>query len=213
MTYIAPKYNKAAFDIYELAFGYRAIPYPKLLAAKALEIAESFDGTKSDRSGTTSETLSKLGAVLFKKDENGVEAFCPVTIRYEDKVYELNYATISISMTKNIVKTNLINRRGSVKELIQLQDYKFTINGVMLGSQDLDDADYFLPQDKLADLNELFNINAPVELENAFSDIFLQDDNSVVIEALTLPDMRGVDGAQAYSITVSSDTVLELEEI
>lgn len=193
--YIAGTFNP--FDIYAAVFGYRALPFPQ--------------GQLNNLVPDVDEKISKLGAVLYKKDSKGREAFCPITLtRVQNgkivKKYELPYSTVAIQLRKNIVKTALPGRRGSVKELIQIEDYQFTINGVIL-------TDSELPESELMDINELFNINEPLKLENAFTDIFLQADNSVIIESIDLPDMKGISGAQAYSITISSDTILELENV
>jgi len=188
--YKAPEYT--IFDIYKLVFGYRAVPYPM----GALNRIVNTD---------LNDRLSKLGAALFTKDENGREAFCPVTIRYKGKAYELPYSTIGVQLQKNIQQTALPGRNGSVKELIQVEDYRFTINGVILSDDDL-------PEDFLMSLNELFLINEPVKLENAFAEIFISQDNSVVIENMVFPDMKGISRAQAYSISLLSDTILTIEE-
>lgn len=197
--FIAPSFT--AFDIYKTVFGYRAIAFPEGLANTAARFTLN-----------PSERLSKLGAVLFKRDANGTESFCPVTLSYKGKDYELPYSTIAITMQKNIQKTALPGRQGTVKELIQIEDFQFTIQGIMLGSQYEGEEDFYLPETALGELNELFRINEPVQLKNAFAEIFMQQDNTVVIESVDLPDMKGVDGAQAYSIRVLSDTILELEE-
>jgi hypothetical protein len=180
--------NFSVFDIYSMVFGYRAIPFP----------------TEKIPQKNLSETMSKIGVSLFKRDANGREAFCPITLEYNGKSYDLPYSTIAIQLRKKIIDTPLINRRGSVKELIQIEDYKFTINGVYLSDSDF-------PEDELTELDELFNINEPVKIKNAFVEIFLKQDNSVVIESCDLPDMKGVTGAQAYSFSIVSDTILELE--
>jgi len=194
--YIIPKF--AVFDIYKTVFGYRALPYPTLTS------------DLRNWRPTPGKQLSILGEVLYKKEPGGAEAFCPVLISKivngkAVKKYSLPFSTISMTMSKRIEKTALIGRRGTVKELIQVEDYKFTIRGVVMGED--------LPEEGLLELNELFNLNEPVALENAFTAIFLQSDNSVVIESIDFPDMKGITGAQAYSIEVISDTILELEDV
>lgn len=180
--------NFSVFDIYKLVFGYRAIPFP----------------TEKISNTDLNTTASKLGVALFERDSLGNEAFCPISLEYKGKTYKLPYSTISMSLKKKIIDTPLINRRGSVKELIQIEDYKFTINGIYLSDSEL-------PEDELTELDELFNINEPVKIKNAFVEIFLKEDNSVVIESCDLPDMKGISNAQAYSFSIISDTILELE--
>jgi hypothetical protein len=197
--YRAPKF--VAFDVYALAFGYRAFPFPM--------------GVNDNLLPKPAQQLSTLGSVLLKRDKNGTEAFCPVVINHNGKKYDLPYSTISITMRKNIQKTALPGRQGSVKELIQIEDYQFTVQGVVLGAEVIENGTKViegLPEEGIKELNELFSINEPIRLENAFAEIFLPKDNRVVIESMDLPEMKGVTGAQAYTITLSSDTILELEE-
>lgn len=189
--YIADVFDIRPFDIYNQIFGYRAIPYP--LAASLTDIIPN-----------PVEKLSKLGAALYSKDRNGREAFCPVVIEHKGKKYNLPYSTIAIGMSKIITKTTVVGRPGTVKELISRDDYKFTIRGVILSDEEL-------PEDELVDMSALFKIDEPVSLKNAFAEIFIPQDNKVVIESVDLPDMKGISGAQAYTIEVLSDTVLELE--
>ena len=188
---------KNTYTIYHQVFGYRAVPYPQ---------GQINLPTFKDQS----ERLSKLGAVITNRLPNGAEAFCPVKIRHQGRVFDLPNSTISMTARKRIVETPLVARRGSVKELIQIEDYIFQIRGIALTQ---DDEENELPQEAIAALNDLYNINEPVELENAFTEIFLQADNKVVISEMDLPSMQGISGAQAYSFKVSSDTILILEEI
>lgn len=192
-NYIAEQYVINPFEAYKNVFGYRALPFPAALSLSSLI-------------RNPVERLSKLGAVLFRKDSNGQEAFCPVVISHQGRKFNLPYSTISVSMRKIIEKTTVVGRKGTVKELISKDDYVFTIRGVILSKDEL-------PEDDLTNIHDLFDIDEPVALENAFSEIFLQEDNQVVIEDIDLPDMKGVSGAQAYTIKLSSDTILELEVV
>ena len=72
-------------------------------------------------------------------------------------------------------------------------------------------SDEELPEDELVDMSALYKIDEPVSLRNAFAEVFIPQDNKVVIEIVDLPDMKGISGAQAYTIEVLSDTILELE--
>lgn len=190
--YVADKFSIDPFEAYRHAFGYRALPFPQEVALSKL-IPNPL------------KRLSKLGAAILKRHPDGTEAFCPVTITYKGTKYDLPYSTVAMTLRKDVVKTPLVGRKGKVKELVSIDDYEFTIQGIILGED--------LPEDELMKMNELFNINESVKLENAFTEIFLQKDNSVVIEQLDLPDMKGVIGAQAYTIRCTQDTILEIEEV
>lgn len=191
-NYIADTFSINPFEAYRNAFGYVALPFPLEASVKGI-LGEN-----------AKERLSKLGTALFKRDKNGQEAFCPVTIIHKGREFNLPYSTIAISMKKRIEETTLLARAGSVKELIAKEDYQFTIRGVMLSDADL-------PEDEITDLSDLYNIDEPVALKNPFSDIFIPGDSKVVVRDIDLPDMKGLGGAQAYTIKVSSDAILELE--
>ena len=192
------------FKIYEQVFGYQALPFP--------------GGDLSGYIPKPQETLSKLGAVLERKEPNGTTAFCPVGFSVMNngnivKTIDLINSTINVTMSKNIQKTPLVGRQGSVKELIQINDYRFTIQGVVVIENTNGKGTEDLPEDALADLHDIFVKNEPLRLENAFAEIFIGDDNNVIIESINFPNMKGITGAQAYTITVSSDSVLTLEDL
>jgi hypothetical protein len=209
---LAPKF---VFDVYASIFGYKAIPYPAAIASKvsgSLQAESSYKAGSFYASTTSevfndSEKLSAQGAILYRKEANGTEAFCPVDIYHTGtkKNYSLPYSTVAVTRSKNIVETALPGRKGTVKELIQIEDTQLQIQGVILGDD--------LPETEISELNELFEINEAVQLKNAFAEIFMKADNTVVIKDLQCPDMKGITGAQAYSFTIVTDSVLELEEV
>ena len=182
------KFN--VFNIYELVFGYKAVPFPRVDFAGSIPKADKF---------------SILGVSLYEKDQYGNEGFCPVKIKYQEETFNLPYSTISIQNKKKIKETSLTGRKGTVKELIQIGNYVFNIQGVAIIKEDS------MPENEIINLRNLYEINDSVQLENAFSEIFLMEDNNVVIKNIDLPDMKGIIGAQAYSMTLLSDSVLTLE--
>lgn len=193
---------QSAFNIYQLVFGYRAVPFPVGFQPGEM-IHEPID------------KISKLGTSIFKKNSNDQYGFCPVELQQHRNgavvnSYTLPFSAISIGMSKNIVETQLIARKGTVKELISINDYVFNVSGVLLTN---DVNEYDLPQDQLTKFKELFELNEPLKIINPFVEIFIPGENNVVVYDLNLPDMKGVSGAQAYSFTIKTDNVLELEEI
>ena len=190
--YRAETFN--VFDIYKTIFGYRALPFPAAIQGLASSLA----------SRVSPDRLSKLGAALFKRTEDGTEAFCPVEFRYRGNRVLLPYATISIRQQKTIVKTSLIERKGIVKELIQESDDIISVRGIIMGED--------LPVDPIIELRDLYRHKEPVQLLSAFAEIFLEGTNDVVIESLEWPDMQGIIGAQAFIMELSSDSVLEIEQ-
>src|SRR5258708_5945178 len=94
------------------------------------------------------------GSPLYATDANGREYYLPVTITYAKSIgtapggagglgsnlpggadaevnqsIKLPYTVVSISSRKRIVKTELTERAGTVKELINRSDYDIVIKG------------------------------------------------------------------------------------
>ena len=144
--------------------GYKGLPYPGAFFPN--RPASSYTGDNFDipTSPAPQQELVK-GTRLYKKDALGRWYFMPVFIRHqdirgEDHTLELENAVISITGTKNIVRTPLVGRRGSVKELISIGDYKISIAAFIRSS----DGSY--PEAQITRMKDLYNIN-----ESVYSDM------------------------------------------
>jgi len=145
---------------------------------------------------------SNLGSTLRKRDVNGRWYFMPVVLVYKGKEYEMPNSLISIRGKKHIVSTPMVGRKGTVKELISMEDYEIRIQGVAL------DTDW--PDDQLAAIKEIYSVNESVQLKCALTDIFMEEDDMVVIKSIDIPEMRGVEHAQTYSLDLETDRSFEL---
>ena len=119
--------------------GYQGLPYPGMFFAPRPVGSYTGDEVEIPTSPAPRQELIK-GTRLYKQDALGRWYFMPVFIKHKDirsndkarssdneHTLELENAVISIEGTKNIVRTPLIGRRGSVKELISIGDYKISI--------------------------------------------------------------------------------------
>jgi hypothetical protein len=161
--------------------------------------ADKFSSQSEDRS---EKTHSDLGSVLRKKDALGRWYFLPVIIEHKGKEYEMPNAVISIRGKKTIVETAMVGRKGTVKELISVNDYEINIAGKV---QDID-----FPDKGIADLNELYNINESVVLKCALTDIFLDDDDRVVIKDIDFTEIGGSETVQVFKMSLVTDRSFEL---
>ena len=71
----------------------------------------------------------------------------PIVLEHKGTEYEIPNAVISIRGKKSIVETAMVGRKGTVKELISVDDYEIRIAGVCL------DVDF--PDQQINALNEL----------------------------------------------------------
>lgn len=188
--------------------GYQGLPYPGMFFPNRPTSSYTGDDAKITTSPAPRQELIK-GTRLYKQDALGRWYFMPVFIRHkdirgEDHTLELENAVISITGTKNIVRTPLVGRRGSVKELISIGDYKISIAAFIKSS----DGSY--PEAQITRMKELYNINESVELISVLTDLLLDEGDRIVITDIQYPPTPGVEDGQAVTIECETDSAFEL---
>lgn len=199
---------KLTFDItglYNLAFGgvQRGKPFDKKLLTPRRIAQEEFQAVPAtnDQEGTEFVNLrSSLAANL----PNGQSVFMPMRL---GGVMLPNEPTIQISSRKNIVETVLSGstRRGTVKELISIEDWSVVIRGVALNYK----SKLVYPEDQVKALRDLYERNEALTVECALTSLL--GIYRLVIKDFTLPEMTGIQHAQAYQFTCVSDEDFILE--
>ncbi|MBO4233905.1 hypothetical protein FO675_06255 [Riemerella anatipestifer] len=122
------------------------------------------------------------------------------------KKIEIEACTIAVNLIKNVVKTPVSERVGTVKEIFNIDDYKFTIRGFVIGKNRK------VPEDDIANLKNLFETGDPVELHGGYPEIFLEKNCNVVITSLEFPEVQGKTyWIRPFTLTCESDFVQELE--
>ena len=181
--------------------GYKGLPYPGGF------IPDTPSKYKADRyeypgEQASAKTSSDFGSTLRKKDAQGRWYFMPIVLEHKGTEYEIPNAVISIRGKKSIVETAMVGRKGTVKELISVDDYEIRIAGVCL------DVDF--PDQQINSLNDLYNINESVTLKCALTDIFLDEENKVVIKSIDFAEMKGCETAQVFTMELVTDRSFEL---
>lgn len=171
--------------LYDLAFGYHP-PKNKFIIPKASPRKE----------------ISSLGQPYYMEDAMGREFFMPVTL----DGYLIPFAVIAMNWKKTYVSTKMPERGGSVKELINVDDYVFSLKGICISSNN----DF--PESQIIDLHNIFRKNQSVTLKSALSAIVLSGefDERVVITDVRWPEMPGVEHARAFDMTLESDMIFDL---
>lgn len=170
--------------------------------------------------GEDKPTHSSTGAPYYDTDLLGREFFMPVylshadkngnTISYTDKndpnVWQLPFPVISIRGNISIVDTNLVQRRGSVHEIINQDDYLISIKGIMVTE------DNTFPEAMVRRLREFYEIGQSLTIISALTDQFLHNgEDKVIIRAFDMPGVPGSQGLRAYSLDLVSDSIFTLE--
>lgn len=182
-------------EVFEQAFGYKSSAFSR----------QPFNSYTND---IPSAGRTKKGSMLVLSDALGFEYYMPVSLGGT----QLQHPVIQVTGRKNIVETALVERQGTVKELINVQDWEINIKGVIISSNDK------FPEDDLESLTKLFYKKEAVEIESALTDIFLlrlerQGHTYAVIKELNFPEVRGVMNARPYEIKLVSDAPFDLTEI
>jgi hypothetical protein len=147
-------------------------------------------------------TISSLGQQYYAADLSGREFFLPVWIND----FLIPFAVIGMTWRKTIVSTSMPERGGSVKELISIDDYLFTIKGILVNE------DNEFPEADIIAMHDLFKINASVRLKSALSAIVLNGNfnEMVVIRDVEWPISTGVEHVKSFEIKVESDMIFDL---
>ena len=196
------------FNILQLledVVGYKGLPFPGAWFPRQ-ETPGSYTGNDFngiENANTPVKTNSNKGTTLYKKDLQGNYYFMPVVFVHAGKEHEIDCALVSITGRKNIIETPLVGRKGSVKELINLDDYQVNITGCLLGHG-------AWPEERLEEINELYNVNEAIELKCALTDIFFSETDRVVIQELNIPAMNQVEEVQVIEIKCVTDRAFEL---
>lgn len=143
---------------------------------------------------------STLGDEVFKMKE-GVWQFMPVSLGGID----LWNPIIRIQGRKTVVETQMVERAGSVKEIISLDDYVINIRGLIKR------VDGSWPDRELAELEALWTRNEAIPIRSAITAILMNGNEYVVLTNLNLPERPGHTELIAYEMEMVSDTQFELE--
>jgi hypothetical protein len=170
-------------------------------------------GGKPYRINGQKEEVSQLSGSALTADYLGKEIWLPVKFVNLNKAIFgatevlLPYSVIKMSAKKTIVKTPLVERKGTVKELYSIDDFNISLKGFVI-----DEENRIWPEQELTILKKLFDLNEAIEFDNALSNIFLDKDTRVVIENLELPEVEGGrKHIRPFSLTLESDSVFTLE--
>lgn len=146
--------------------------------------------------------LTGLGdKIWMEPQDNGVYQFMPVSLNG----ISLWNPIIRAVGRKTIVETPLIERRGSVKEIISIDDYVINIRGIIKRK------DGYWPDRELEELLSLYRLNEAIPIQSALTGRLLNGEEYVVITNLDLPEQPGFVESINYSIECVSDIPFELE--
>lgn len=191
-----------AHDLYYIlssVYGATGIPFP---GRPAPESSKMVAGEFTESLSITTNETSQLSKPLYSQNSLGQRVFLPVTL---DGIVLPN-PLVSISGKKTIVETPMVGANGSVKEVINIQDYTIKVICTEIWPSNV------WPESGLIMMRDVWLKNKTLTIECPLTDIFLQAKDNCVITGISMPDMRGIENAQVYEINLVSDTYFELEQ-
>ncbi|MCT3661044.1 hypothetical protein HZR00_00755 [Elizabethkingia anophelis] len=157
---------------------------------------------------------SKKNIQFNKIGDYGQDIWFPIELRGQkgtgDDVeiinISINACTIAVNMAKTIIRTPLSEREGTVKEIFNVDDYKFTVRGFLIGKNRR------VPEGSIQLLNDLFLSTRPVTMYGGYPEIFLDKTCQVIISALEYPEVQGTQHwIRPFIMTIESDFIDDLE--
>ena len=119
---------------------------------------------------------------------------------------EIDICTVSVKLSTGIVSTPLASRKGCVNEIVNLDDYKFTVRGFLVGKNRK------VPEDEINKLKYFLESLYPVEMHGGFVEIFLDKSCKVQMTNLEFPEVQGGNHwIRPFSFECSSDFTEDLE--
>jgi hypothetical protein len=165
----------------------------------------------SENNNRTSTT--DKGYELFTTDSKGIEVWLPVRLEGlpsgvgDGGKLVLPYTVVRITAKSTIIRTPLAERRGSVKELYNIEDYIITIKGFFI-----DKARRLWPEQDLQALKEIHEMGKSFKISNALVSTFLGDEDNVVMTGFDLPEVEGGrNHVRPFVMNLESDSVFTLE--
>lgn len=117
----------------------------------------------------------------------------------------LLWVLLEVNQTKNIVRTNVQGRDGSVKEYISDGDYIINIRGAFV-----DTFKDTYPKDVVTKMIRICQLKEPLYVTSEYLCMFNID--AVVVDSFKFAQEEGKQNIQRFELTCSSDVPLELKK-
>lgn len=114
--------------------------------------------------------------------------------------------TIAVNMVNTIVSTPVVGRKGTVNEIVNVDDYKFTIRGFLIGKGRQ------VPEEDILKLSALRESTLEKTLHGGYPELFLDETCRIVIQELEFPEVQGQNHwIRPFTLTCKSDFITDLE--
>lgn len=160
-------------------------PLPEYLSMLGTFVYSSFQFLRT--SGTSFDNSLNVGEV---KKDSGV-------------FLTIDTVLISVSQSKNIAKTPILGRNGTIKEYISEGDYYIDIRGMIVTEHPLQ-----YPREQVSLLNELLSLPKAIPVASDFLNIFGID--TIAVEYFMISEKLGSRNEVPFEIQAVSDYAEEI---
>ncbi len=139
---------------------------------------------------------SLLGTPVF--------SFIELKTKTNTSSIRIDTVLIDIAMRKNIIRTAIAGRNGTVKEYISDDDYEITLRGMLTSAV----AEQY-PEEEVNTLIDLLKLQEPLEVVSEYIQLFGIYD--MVVDSYRFPQREGFQNIQLFEIKAYSDEPIELK--
>jgi hypothetical protein len=175
-----------------------------LLTALGIGVAQTALVNLKGLNQDTARKQSMLGTPVFSnmeiKDGSWIDSNGAINT-YQG--INIDTVLMTVSQSKNIVTTPVQGRDGTVKEYISDGDYSIEVQGVLVSPNG-----NTYPEEDVNKLTQILRAKEPIRIISEFLDYFGVSD--VVVTDYSFPQVQGFRNQQTFTISMLSDTPIEL---
>ncbi|TDX86175.1 DUF6046 domain-containing protein [Epilithonimonas xixisoli] len=202
------------YDLYKEYFGRGSYYVDKNGDKKNFTQEVEFPGIKHNPNPRGTIHYSNKNISFNKIGAYGQDIWFPIILKggkmnagaYEGINIAIDACTINVNLATTVVSTPVVERKGTVNEIVNIDDYKFTIRGFLIGKNRT------VPEDKIRALVDLKESTQEKTLHGGYPEIFLDESCRIIITALEFPEVQGQNHwIRPFSLTCQSDFITDLE--
>ncbi|SIT25643.1 hypothetical protein SAMN05421786_11545 [Chryseobacterium ureilyticum] len=200
------------FKLYGEVFGRQSYHIDE---PKKLNLDVNYSGIpKNETPKGTIHTSNRTGQALNKIGTYGQDIWFPIVLKgskiladnIEPIEIPIDICTVSVNMVSTIIDTPVVERKGTVTEIINIDNYKFTIRGFLVGKNRK------FPEKEILDLTALRESTLEKTLHGGYPELFLDETCRIVISDLEFPETQGQNyWIRPFQLTCKSDFITDLE--
>lgn len=172
--------------------------------AQRIIIAQKGRNEPNDLDQQNPPVLSLLGNPVYSSLNFDAKIYKVKEEEIDFPGIRIDAVLMTVNQTKNIVKTPVQGRNGTVKEYISDGDFSISVSG-SISSDSLG----VYPADKVDNLIKVLNIADAIDVTSEF--LFHFGISSVVVDSYSFPQESGVRNVQKFNISLTSDVPLEIK--